>query len=354
MLCSQELKKEHLLIYGLGNFYKQNEKKIEEKYEIEAFIDNKKNGIYAGKKIIPSEKVNEYADFKILIMIYSIQQCINVARELINVYDVDCKNILLGHSFWGNYAKEYDSIQLLENGKIQLKKENISLNISSEDEFNNVYEVLINENYNYCINNNKKDIVIDIGMNIGDATIYFLGKEKVQKVYGYEPFKETYNAACENLKEYLKDHNRLEVFQFGLSNENIIREINYNVDMSCGQSTIPETRDRVYEFYEKNKLISVENEIKEYIQVRKASEIIGTIIDKHTEENIVLKIDCEGEEYVIFQELFDNNWLGKIDFIMLEWHYKGKELLLDILEQTGFSYWCSNKNKDMGLIYAYK
>lgn len=347
--------KEHVIVYGLGNFYKQYEEQINEKYFIKIYIDNAKAGkFYAYKKIISVDKIKKNQNTKILIMIYSIQQCIDVAKELINIYGIDYKNILLGHNIFGIYANEFDFFKLDRDAKICLKKNNIFLKVSSEDEFHNVCEVLIDENYSYLINNDRQDVVIDIGMNIGDATLYFLDNKKVKKVYGYEPFRITYNSACENLKDYLSDSNRLEIFQVGLSGEDNIREITYNKDMSCGQSTISEIRERAYKFYEQNKLINVDNEVIENIQVREASKIIKTIIDNHIEENIVLKVDCEGEEYSIFQNLSDNKILDKINFIMLEWHYKGKEKLLCVLEKSGFSYWCSNKSKDMGLIYAYK
>lgn len=346
--------KEHILVYGCGGFYKQYEEQINNLFFIDVFIDNNKNGQYAGKDIIKKEAMKEYTSPKVLIMIHSIQQCIDIAKELINVYYIDSKNILLGHSFFGKYAKEYDFIELDSEGKISLRKNNIILKVSSEDEFHNAHEVLIDENYRYYINNNKRDIVIDVGMNIGDATLYFLNNEKVKKVYAYEPFKVTYDTANENLKEFLKNSNRLEIFQFGLSGDSESREIKYNLDMSCGQSTISETREIAYKFYKENQLISVNNEVVECIQVRKSSEIIGEIIEKHPEENIVLKIDCEGEEYSIFEDLENNDILEKIDFIMLEWHYKGNEILLNVFERAGFSYWCSNKNENMGVIYAYK
>jgi hypothetical protein len=88
--------------------------------------------------------------------------------------------------------------------------------------------------------------------------------------------------------------------------------------------------------------------------VKKASEILFPIINRYSQYNIVLKMDCEGDEYGIIQELFETNLLGRFDFIMLEWHYQGKESLLEYLKEAGFSYWCSDKNLKMGLIYAYR
>ena len=84
------------------------------------------------------------------------------------------------------------------------------------------------------------------------------------------------------------------------------------------------------------------------------AEVFLPIIQNHPECNIVLKMDCEGEEYGIMEELSEKGILNMISFIMLEWHYKGKDSLLTCLEKLGFSYWCNDKTKDMGLIYAYR
>ena len=65
-------------------------------------------------------------------------------------------------------------------------------------------------------------------------------------------------------------------------------------------------------------------------------------------------MDCEGEEYQIMNRLSQANILNKFSFIMLEWHYLGNKSILELLKVAGFSYWCENKNNDMGLIYAYR
>ena len=101
-------------------------------------------------------------------------------------------------------------------------------------------------------------------------------------------------------------------------------------------------------------LVSQQNEDEEQIEVRSASEVFGSIIRSHLQNNIVLKLDCEGEEYNILADLVKNKLLDKIDFIMLEWHYGGKESILEYLDESGFSYWLTDKNQHMGMIYAYR
>lgn len=355
-ISDERKEKEKILVYGLGNFYYQKEKLINELYNIRAFIDRKKKGWYAGKKIIQIDEI-ELQDYdKIVLMVYNMQECINISKRLINC-NVNVNNILLGHDLFGLFDKKLEKISFISDENdvyLRLQVAGKIIRVKSEDEFNNVYEVLVEKIYNYQINNNKKDIIIDVGMNIGDSALYFLNCRNVEKVYGYEPFKDTYLCAKNNLKEYLCDSKRIEIFQYGISFENGIRLIGFNKNMSCGQSSLPDVRNRAYEWYKTMNLVQSENEENEKIEVRAASEVFFPIIQRHTNCNIILKMDCEGEEYGIIAELSQNGVLEKFCFIMLEWHYEGKDRILKYLNQSGFSYWCCDKNEKMGLIYAFR
>lgn len=344
--------KENVLIYGVGNFYLHNERDINKKYNIEAFIDKRKKGWFAGKKIISIKKILQYNYSKIIIMIQDIQECINVVKILIKE-GILAEQIILGHSIFGEYSNKFTNIRVLYNGSLLLKLKNIQIKVNSKDEFNNVKEVLLDQIYNYFLNDGKKDVILDIGMNIGDSILYFLQNDNVKKIYGYEPFRRTFELAKENLKLHLKNTDRIEIFQYGISNKNEKRIIDYNSDMSCDQSTISETCEKAYEFYLKWGIIEEKNKERELIIVKKASDVFKPIIKKHHDNNIILKMDCNGEEYNILEELLKEGILSEISFIMLKWHYKGKELLLQYLKQAGFSYWCNDKEKNMGMIYAY-
>jgi FkbM family methyltransferase len=352
----QEDNKKKILVYGVGNYFKLNEQYLNRMYAIQAFIDQAKDGYYAGKRIIKPQQIQEFDFDVIVIMIQNIQECIKVAKCLRCEWNVPVEKIMISAPGGARmFGSKEDSIVYTEDDKVKLCIDGIACKVGSLDEFNNVVETLVNQVYNYYIDNDKKDIVIDIGMNIGDATLFFLKQEKVKKVYGYEPFGQTFLSAKDNLKEYLKDKDRLEIFQLGVSGQNETRQILYNKDMSCGQSAVGEITESARMNYQQMGLISKEHDTIEQIEVRKASEILKPIIDKYgLNYNIVLKMDCEGDEYEIIRELFENGLLNKISFIMMEWHYRGKEMLLDYLKKAKFSFWCSNKNADMGLIYAYK
>ena len=45
----------------------------------------------------------------------------------------------------------------------------------------------------------------------------------------------------------------------------------------------------------------------------------------------IVKIDCEGSEYEIFDQLDKNNQITTFDYYLIEWHIKGPKQITDIL-----------------------
>ena len=350
------MNKQDVLIYGAGELFYKYKKALQKQYNIKAIIDKNKEGFIDNYEII---RVNECANYiyeKIIIMVENIQSCFAIISDLLK-NEVASETIVFGGMHYGVYADKYDDIQILPNGKLCVNKRGIKVTVGSIDEFNNVYETLVGECYHYRINNGKKDVVIDVGMNVGDATLYFLAGDKVEKVYAYEPFYKTFLDAKLNLKDYLNDENRLEIFQYGLSNVTEDREITYNEDMTCGLSTKKsEDLDKynVYKFYYDKGYAEQQKERMEKISVKNAADVLRPIIQKYRQShNIVLKMDCEGEEYGIIELLNKEGILQKVDFMMLEWHYQGKESILRELSKAGFSYLCTSQRENMGSLSAW-
>lgn len=346
------MKKDNVIIYGLGNFYLWNETAVEEIYNVIAYVDRKKQGgQYRDKQIVSLDTVKEIVYEKIVIMIQDIQECIRIAKEMLG-HGIQAEDIILGRSVFGEYSKTIDEMKVQADGNLLVRFGEASIKVKSNDEFNNMYEVYNSQIYNYFLNNGKRDIVLDVGMNIGDATLYFALKENVERVYGYEPFRETFLDAEENLKD-CSVLSKIELLNYGISNESEIRAIGYNRDMSCGQSTLSEVREQSYATYLNWGLVKESEEKTEQIEVRKASEVVAPLFTKHVNCNMILKMNCEGEEYGIVADLLQGGFLGRFSFIMLEWHYKGKEPILSCLKEAGMSWWCFDKNEKMGFIYAY-
>ena len=349
--------REKVLIYGCGQFFKDHEKEINERYYVEAFIDREKKGYHVGKAIIGVKDTSRIGRYdKILIMVQNINECMKITKELTQTYKVSTDKIVPGCSMFGSAFNCIKSISVMEDGTwdVVYAEEGYKLHIVNGEQFYNVQEVLADHIYDYHLPDERPEIVFDVGMNIGDAVLYFTGRKQVEKVYGYEPFQSTFAIAKENIMRNDIGLHKYEIHQYGISNSNEKRRIYFNMDMSCAQSTSLYSWQKGFQHYKERGLVNAGNNVSEEIEVKKASEVFGRVMDKASWKNYILKMDCEGEEYDILEDLFLSGTIGKFKIIILEWHYRGKEVLLKYLGDAGFSWRCSDKGQDMGLIYAYK
>lgn len=344
-----------ILVFGTGDYMKKFQSNIEQKFEIVGFLDNYVCNDINGKPIYkPTEKVlKEVPHDYILIMVQSIKTCFELTRYLLMFKCIKTHKIQWGIEFYGDEANKIQKMDILLDGRIKIDIKNTKIILGSEDEYFNTMDTLYNECYKYSINNNKKDIVLDIGMNIADSTLYFLKNENIEKIYAYEPFKQTYTRALTNLGKYKTD-SRLELNCYGLSNKTEMRTLTFQEDMTCGLSTLENMFTYVHHQYMKSKLISDTKETFEMVHVKEAALEIAQIVQKHKNCNFIMKMDCEGEEYNILSNLIEKNFLMVFDFIMLEWHYKGRKSIEDFLCRGGYSYHSIDKSEEMGMIYAWK
>jgi FkbM family methyltransferase len=159
--------------------------------------------------------------------------------------------------------------------------------------------VFVEEEYKTLSFKNK--IVIDVGANIGDSSLYFALKG-AKHVIAIEPFFENYNALKRNIE---------------------INDLEAKITpiySGCGSST-----RNVKTTFVDTKGIGLD--IKEFEGGKNEIKIIGLdeLVSKYPHEKIVLKLDCEGCEY---DTIINSNEeiLKKIDEIILEYHSGYKKL----------------------------
>ena len=80
------------------------------------------------------------------------------------------------------------------------------------------------------------------------------------------------------------------------------------------------------------------------------------IKDKYPGISIMLKLDCEGAEYTILPYLSEKSLLDSVSLVAIEWHYKGPDMLVHLLEKNNFKviHMESHKNNYTGMIKAVK
>lgn len=254
-----------IVVFGIGSFYKKIENVIKERYEIVAFTDNKVTELgetYQGIQLIPPAEL-KYQDYdKIVIASSYFKQ---ISSQLLKM-GIDNDKIAIIPAFQ-QFSEECRMVNLDEKGGCIYSINGISFYASEFCNFADAEEIIIKKGYNFY-NGNDTATVIDIGMNIGLASLYFSKMKNVEKVYAFEPFKKTYEHAIHNIKLNSNiDGKKIEPFNIALSDKDGEMEIMYDEEHSSGMSLI----------YGIN---SNESKDKEMIKYRKASDIFGKIISE--------------------------------------------------------------------------
>ena len=213
--------------------------------------------------------------------------------------------------------------------------------LESYNEFFILNEIFYSKCYEFITNDNI--VVIDIGANIGLASLFFSRKSNVKKIYAFEPVTKTYNQAKQNFK-LNPDNKVVEIYNFGLGLADKVESFVFNKNLKGNTGTLGSLNN--------NKLYKETEKVE--VNIKKASPIIEQITSQNKEYKIFLKIDCEGAEYEIFKDFEATSILDKVDYIMMEWHNKGSDDLEKTLVKYKFNYFLQVLGSNSGMIYAYK
>jgi FkbM family methyltransferase len=210
----------------------------------------------------------------------------------------------------------------------KLKNENIfgfKLRFFDYYLFHLLFRVIFLKNEYFFKSDKKNLIILDCGANIGISTLYFKWLHTKSEIHAFEPDIKTFNLLKENVEQSkLKN---VHVYNVALSDRNgkasffIDKENPGSLRMSMKFERM--SKDRV----EVNTIA-----LSQFIQ----NEIGNREID-------FIKIDIEGSEDVLMEDLNGNNKLKMIKEMVIEYHHRmnGKSNLfrfLEILEDNGFGY----------------
>ena len=196
-------------------------------------------------------------------------------------------------------------------------------------------EIFLQEIYNqYGIEIKERDIVIDIGANVGMFTLYASQKATSGKVFAFEPFEENFRL----LTNQISTNKLKNVFAFkkGVFNKEGTQDLFLSGINTGGHS------------------IQFEQEGgKVTIDVTTLSKFCA---DNNIDHIDFLKIDCEGSEFEILKS--DPSILQKVSKLVMECHPYGNETvdgMMELLESNGFKVIreaCNHENIEM--LYASK
>lgn len=220
----------------------------------------------------------------------------------------------------------------------------VSIFVESPEEIFIISEVFVEYDYNFL--SKQSCILVDIGANIGISSLFFSRMSFVEKIYSFEPVPETYQQSKNNLALNESISKVVELNNFGLGKNNRSEVFLFNKEMK-GNTGVRGLLSPSYAACSNN-FIEVE------VSIRDTSEVFTEICIENKGKKVIVKMDCEGAEYEIFENLANSGVLNNIDVFMIEWHDKGPAEIEKVLQNANFNYFARNLSPKSGMIYAYK
>ena len=218
--------------------------------------------------------------------------------------------------------KALNKIEILDslNMPIKVLFNSIHLEVNTlEEAF--ILKELYNDN-DYFFRLNKDIVLIDIGMNVGFTSLYLAKKEEVKYVYSYEPVEETYKMAETNFNYNTEIAKKIKTFNFGLGIEDCSQEFIFSKEYK-GSVGLRGTKSSNIRHAKDTNTVNV--------TIKNASTTLEPIFLLHNDHFFVCKMDCEGGEYKILNNLFSSNLIQKIGLFMIEYHDEGSAAFMHLI-----------------------
>lgn len=166
-----------------------------------------------------------------------------------------------------------------------------------------VNEILIHNSYDFLLK--KPCCVIDIGMNVGVASLFFASLPHVREVHSFEPFPVPFGRALRNLGLNPQLANKISPRNVGLGKTTANHTVLYDSASTLGVSIRGQGRGESIT-----------------IAIEAASQALRDVFRRAQDNGleIVMKVDCEGSEFAIFDDLSASGLIDIPKVYLVEWH----------------------------------
>ena len=206
-------------------------------------------------------------------------------------------------------------------------------------------EIYLEGIYNLVPGDSRSLLVLDVGMNVGLASLFFASRYPDALVVGFEPVADTFRMAQANFALNPEIAQRIQSHNQGLGAQTESTTFTYPAKYKGSAGAMG-----VQEQYKS------ERELKtEAVEIVKASETIGRLAAEHPDRQKIAKIDCEGAEFEILRDLDSADQLRQLDVVVMEWHHDlgGKpQELAALLQRHGFTTFLLQPQSAFGMIYS--
>lgn len=328
-----------VIIYGTGEYYERNRERLPKDLEIVAYGDSNPNNstshsgnLFRGlPMLLPEEFETVIYDVVYICTDYAIGNIIfqRLLKAGIGSHQIFFLNRMEPSVDWIYTATEDQKGYLSTINGITIRERYLT-------DFDIVNEVLIYHSYGFE-SGDKECVVIDIGMNVAIASLYFAKQPNIKKVYGFEAFSDTYEQAVANIALNPPEiRSKIVAENFALSDES-------------GKKLVAVSAE---ETGWRNIFSNDESKRQMEIECLDAGEVVRDIMERH-QEKIILKIDTEGAEFPIFRALDRAGCFERIDVIMMEYHGDSGQIV-SVLKKNGYQFFIQGKKEICGLIHAVK
>jgi len=269
--------------------------------------------------------------------------CLVVTDLGVSLYKVEHSFILKGIAFARALRKQagarFDNVDEL----ILIRLGDLTFEVRTFEELFILHEIFVELVYNLKLPGQA--VVVDIGANVGFTSILFAHDPNVTRVIAFEPVEVTYQHALRNLTINKQCAAKIELHNYGLSDKEETIEIEFSDEIkgSVGIRGLAHRDD-----------IDRSRIRKEKLHLLEAGSEIKKVIDGCNGMPVFLKMDCEGSEYQIVDNLIDTGQLPRVAGIMMEWH--DSQLLSELetkLTSAGFTVFSLSPNgTTVGMLYA--
>jgi FkbM family methyltransferase len=202
-----------------------------------------------------------------------------------------------------------ESYEFGENIKLQLEEE-LHYDKNDINSWAPFFEVFIKNSYeSELVKFEKDDIVVDFGANIGMFALF--ASKKSKKIYSVEPLPETYI----NLQKNTQHLNNVTILNKAVYSKG--GNIEFNKNKVSGASSIFNQQDNFETVTIET--ITFDDFVKQY----------------NLDRINYLKVDIEGAEFDLFENMDENYLQNNIDKIFMEVHIMDNFKLEDILNKIG-------------------
>lgn len=231
----------------------------------------------------------------------------------------------------------------VESGILAIEFKGIKMHCRTTEELFFIVEIFVEGIYDMV--GTDQAVIIDVGANVGTASLYFAALAQVEKVYAYEIFPQTALLAQANLERNPDLASKIQLKALGLASHHGEYVLDYD----------PKTKGHAGLFGILGNSIDNRVSQRQSVEVVDASEAIAIARSEHPRSQLILKLDCEGAEYSILERLQETGSIHEINGVVIEWHQKGAAPLKQILLKTGFGVFSTDSPLGThGMVYAFR